>query len=203
MTNSETALDRLLQALGACAEARGWARGKTLSAAWTECPRAEWMLWLAGRMADEPGWPTRQQVVLAAAACAETALPFAGHLRPVCEETLAVARGWAHGEATAEELRTAAADADAEADAAEGADAEGADAAVAAAAAAEAAHAAAAAAYAADGGAADGVGGAPAAAAVAAAAHAVGAVAAYHAAARMADTVRRMLRVPSELACSE
>ena len=68
-------LDELLASLDACPEAREWAHGKTLAEAWAGCPRGDWMLWLAYRMAGEPGWAPHSRVLLAAAACAETALP--------------------------------------------------------------------------------------------------------------------------------
>ena len=135
---------QLLRKLRACEEARTWAKGKDLHEVWTSCDCADWLLWLAGRMADEPGWPTRKQIVLAACACAETALRYVkpGEDRPrIAIET---ARAWVRGEASIEDVRLARKNADA-ADAA--ADA----AAYAAAAAAYAgAYAAAAAAYAAE-----------------------------------------------------
>jgi hypothetical protein len=213
-----TALDRLLKELGACGDARRWARGRTLAAAWEECRRADRMLWLARRMAGDPGWPTVREAVLAAAACAETALPFAGPGRPVCEDALATARRWARGEATQEELRAAS---DAAAHAAHAAYAAAEGAANAAGAPANAAYAYANAAYAyanaayAAAAAADAAAYANAAyaAAYAAANAAAYANAAYGAAdaaaalvaqeankanARMADMCRRMLRVPEE-----
>jgi len=54
------------------------------------------------------GWPTRQKVVLAACACAETALKFvkAGEVRPA--KAIEVARAWARGEATLAQVRDAA-----------------------------------------------------------------------------------------------
>jgi hypothetical protein len=204
-TEMPTALDQLLKELRACADVRRWARGRTLAAAWAECRRADWMLWLAGRMAGEPGWPTIEEVVLAAAACAETALPFAGRLRPVCEDALAAARRWARGDATPEELRvaadTAADTADAAAEAADDAAAKGApnaaayaaaNAADAATDAAYAAYAATFAAYASAGYAAD------AAYAAANAGAALVAHKADKANEALADICRRMLRVPEE-----
>ena len=98
---------QLLRKLGACEEARTWAKGKDLHEVWTSCDRADWLLWLAGRMADEPGWPTRKQIVLAACACAETALRYVkpGEDRPrIAIET---ARAWVRGEASIEDVRLA------------------------------------------------------------------------------------------------
>ena len=135
---------QLLRKLGACSDARDWAKGKDLHEVWITCERADWLLWLAGRMAGEPGWPTRQQIVLAACACAETALKFVkpGEDRP--RQAIETARAWARGEANIEDVRLARADAAYAAAAA--ADADAVDAAYAADSAAAAADAAAAAA---------------------------------------------------------
>ena len=163
---NEKEFGKLLREIGACGEAVRWAKGKSLAEVWEQCERGDWLLWLCGRMADKQDWPSRMDVVLAACACAETALKYvkAGEDRPrIAIET---ARKWARGEATIQEVRTdayaayaaaaaayaaaaaayAASDADAAADAAAAADAY---AAYAAAAAAYAAYAAAYAAYAA------------------------------------------------------
>ena len=101
-------LKALMRKLGACEEAREWVSSlpntTTLNEAWEKCERAEWMLWLVGKMADKPNWPTRKDVILAACACAETALKYVpkGELRPgKCIETV---RRYVRGEATLEEL---------------------------------------------------------------------------------------------------
>ena len=113
----------LLHKLRACSAAVRWAHGKDLHSVWTTCYRGDWLLWLAGKMADEPGWPTRKQVVLAACACAETALHFVkpGEDRP--RLAIETTRAWVRGEASIEDVRRAraaaaayaAADADARA----------------------------------------------------------------------------------------
>src|SRR3990172_11017269 len=74
MTNA--ALLSLLKRKKACPEAVVWVGTRDLATAWRECERADWMLWLCGIMAGTKNWPTRQQVVLAAAACARQALRF-------------------------------------------------------------------------------------------------------------------------------
>jgi hypothetical protein len=101
----------LLEQLHACKEARTWATGKTLQEVWEKCERGDWLLWLAGRMEGKSGWHTRQQIVLAACACAETALKYipAGEDRP--RLAIEVARRWAAGGAEIAEVRQAAADA--------------------------------------------------------------------------------------------
>jgi hypothetical protein len=106
-----------LDSIGACdgpGEAVEWAeKYETLSEAWSDCSRADWLLWLAGKMADEPGWPTRQEVVLAACDCIEIALKYIpdGDERPrIAIET---ARKWACGDESVslDDVRVAAADA--------------------------------------------------------------------------------------------
>ena len=137
----------LLRAMGACKEAVEWVKGKTFAEAWQQCERADWMLWLCGRMIGTVAWPTRQEIVLVLCDLAETALPFFERkypkdLRP--RKSIEITRAWAQGKATIDQVREARAAADADA-----ADAAAADAAYAA------AYAAYAAAYAADAAAAD------------------------------------------------
>jgi hypothetical protein len=46
-TQKPTRLDRLLKKLGACSDAREWAKDyKTPAAAWAACENPEWMLWV-------------------------------------------------------------------------------------------------------------------------------------------------------------
>src|SRR5271165_3476739 len=56
-------LSKLLTSLQACERATAWAKGKSLATVWRTCKRGDWMLWLCWKMADEPGWPTRKEVV--------------------------------------------------------------------------------------------------------------------------------------------
>jgi len=103
----------LLRGLGACWEAKEWADGKTLRESWNTCERGDWMLWLAARVGAD-----RKRLVLAACACARLSLKYVspGEDRPrVAIET---AEKWAHGEATIEEVKAAAAAYAAAADAA-------------------------------------------------------------------------------------
>jgi hypothetical protein len=103
----------LLVELGACSKAQEWASGKSLAVVWKTCKRGDWLLWLCGKMADKPNWPTRKEVVLAACDCAELARKYVykGEKRPrKCIET---ARAWAAGNATLDDIRTARQSADA------------------------------------------------------------------------------------------
>jgi len=79
-------------------EAAEWFGSRPIEQAWKECDRADLMLELLGKMVGTPGWPTREQVVLMAAACAETALGFVpdGEHRP--KQAIRDARRWANGE---------------------------------------------------------------------------------------------------------
>ena len=95
----------LLVELKACSEAREWASGKSLAAVWKTCKRGDWLLWLCGKRADKPNWPTRKEIVSAACDCAELALKYVpkGEERPrKCIETT---RAWASGNATLDEVR--------------------------------------------------------------------------------------------------
>jgi len=100
----------LLKSLGACSEAVQWRGKRDLKTTWAECERGDWMLWLCGKMADKKGWPTRQQIVIAACDCAELSLPifekkYPNDKRPrIAIET---ARKWAIGKATIKEVRSA------------------------------------------------------------------------------------------------
>ena len=127
-----TKLQELLIKLDACDTACVWVGEKTPKEAWETCERADWMLWLVGKMAGKKDWPTRKEVVLAACACAETALKFVpkGENRP--RLAIKTAREWVAGRSTLVEVRKAADAAYAAADAAAYAAAYAADAAAAA-----------------------------------------------------------------------
>jgi hypothetical protein len=110
----KTALYRYLEKLEACADALTWIDDNKLSdpqVAWDTCPDARWLFWVIERHLDKPGWPTHQEVVLAACDCAEVSL----HLIPADEDrpriAIETARRWVAGEATIEECRLTALDA--------------------------------------------------------------------------------------------
>ena len=98
----------LLHRVGACEEARMWAKGKSLEQVWRTCKRGDWMLWLVGRMSDRDGWPTRQAVVLAACDCAATVLQYVPRNEERPANAIKVARSWAVGKASLDEVRDAA-----------------------------------------------------------------------------------------------
>ena len=105
-------LKRLLLSLGACSEAVKWIEKRDLKTAWAECERGDWMLWLCGRMQGKKGWPTHQQIVLAACDCAELSLPIFEKKYPTDKRprtALEIVRKWANGEASIDDVRSAAA----------------------------------------------------------------------------------------------
>ena len=99
-------LMRNLRRLGACSEAVEWANTQPdPETLWRGCHRGDWMLWLAARAGVR-----RQDVVLAACACARLALSrvTVGEERPrIAIET---AEAWARGDAgvTLAQVRAAA-----------------------------------------------------------------------------------------------
>ena len=98
--------DRLVK-MGACEDAVAWVGDRNITAAWAECQRADWMLWLAGRVVKRP------LIVLAACACARTALRYVPTDENRPRVAIETAERWARGEATIAEVRSATADADA------------------------------------------------------------------------------------------
>jgi len=101
--------DRLVT-LGACSDAVDWARTQpTYAAAWKACERGDWLLWLAAKVSGKRGSAAHKQVVLAACACAETALKHVpvGEDRPA--QAIQTARAWVRGTTTLEEVSAASA----------------------------------------------------------------------------------------------
>jgi hypothetical protein len=97
------ALEAKLRRLGACSEARAWAKGKSLAEVAATLHRADWWLWLAAKVGVD-----RRSVVQAACSCARTALKHVpeGEERP--RRALDVAEAWTRGEASLEDVRVAA-----------------------------------------------------------------------------------------------
>ena len=107
-----------LESMHACSEATEWVAHRGIVKAWRECPRGDWMLWLAGRLDID-----RKLLVMAACDCAETALQYVpdGEDRPA--KCIQVTRNWCNGTATIDDVKAARRDAAAAADAAAYADA--------------------------------------------------------------------------------
>ena len=103
-TTRPRTLVTILRGVDACGGSRTWARpyGTDLARAWTECPRGDWLLWIAARVGVR-----RETVVLAACACARLAMVHVpeGETRPLV--AIETAERWARGEATLDEVRVA------------------------------------------------------------------------------------------------
>ena len=101
-----------VRSLGACGDAMEWLMAqKNLAQAWRDCERGDWMLWVLGKQAGEPGCEKRERLVLAACKCARLSLKYVSEdeKRPLV--AIQTAERWAKGKATIEEVRTAADDA--------------------------------------------------------------------------------------------
>ena len=99
-------LARRLKALRACKEAVAWAEGREWPAAWQECERGDWMLWLC----STKSWPERKAIVRVACDCAELALPIYENNHPNdsrVRDCIETTRKWTCGEATLEDVRNA------------------------------------------------------------------------------------------------
>ena len=100
-------LNDLLVRLEACEEAREWAKTqKNLVEAWQNCKRSDWMIWLIGRSTVDRNDP---KLRLMACDFAEAVLHLvpAGETRPA--EAIRVARLFAAGQASREDMAAAGA----------------------------------------------------------------------------------------------
>jgi hypothetical protein len=99
-----------LSRVGACEEAREWARTQPdAETAWNNCERGDWMLWIIGRTAAGKPWSEeRKPLVLAACKCARLALKYVpkGEKRP--RKAIETAEAWVRGETTGDEVRASA-----------------------------------------------------------------------------------------------
>lgn len=113
MTTATKDMLRVLCKLNACNEAREWAATQPdPTTAWQQCPRGDWMLWLIGQQVGAPGTESRKRLVLAACRCARLALDiyerrYPDDPRP--RRAIETAEAHVRGEATLQEMRTAAA----------------------------------------------------------------------------------------------
>ena len=92
---------KLLNELKACQEAKLWAAGKTLSQAWVECNRADWMIWLLGRSQIN-----KKIIATIAVEFAETCVHNAKNY-PAVAECITTVKKYLSGQATQEELSAA------------------------------------------------------------------------------------------------
>jgi hypothetical protein len=94
-------LRQFLTSRDACQPAMDWLGDRDSGQMWAECERPDWLLWWAGNTVP------RQELVLAACDCAETALRFVPQAENRPRLAIDTARRWARGEATVEELEDA------------------------------------------------------------------------------------------------
>ena len=98
-----------LQKMNACSEAVEFAVAyPSLQKAWNACDRGDWMLWYAGKKAGAPESEKRKKLVLAACDCARLALKFVKKGEEGPRKAIETAEAWTRGEATIQEVRSAA-----------------------------------------------------------------------------------------------
>jgi hypothetical protein len=99
-----------LEALYACREAVEYAKTKpSLAAAWRDCERGDWMLWLVGKSAGRGDSPSRKRLVGAVVDCAALARKFtSGETRRTFDRCQRTTRRYLNGEASLSEVRVAA-----------------------------------------------------------------------------------------------
>jgi hypothetical protein len=88
-------------------EVRRAVDGKDLREMWDTCERGDWLLWFSAHMIGKNGWPTHQQIVMAACQCARLVIKHvkSGEMRPL--KAIEMSEAWARGEATLEQVRNA------------------------------------------------------------------------------------------------
>jgi hypothetical protein len=98
-----TTLD-ILFIMHACNNACRWVGKRSPKQAWDECPRGDWLLWIASELNIDC-----KLVVLATCGCARLGLGYVptGETRPLV--AIETAEKWTRGEATSEQVRVAAA----------------------------------------------------------------------------------------------
>ena len=111
---NEFAFQAKLKSLDACSNAMAWAAGKTLSQAWQECQRPDWMLWLLGRSSINKKVIATIVVEIAELSAANAAA------YPAVAECIAVAKRYLADSATRQELSAAASAAETAAESAAG-----------------------------------------------------------------------------------
>lgn len=93
--------------LNACEKAVVWAKDyDSLDKAWQKCQRGDWMLWLIGKTITNDA--NKKLLVLVACECARLALPYVSKGESRSLKAIETTEAWARGEATIEEVRTAA-----------------------------------------------------------------------------------------------
>ena len=114
--------------LRACGDALAWCSTQPdLKTAWDKCERADWMLWLVGKLDTSAPWSEeRKPLVRCALACAAEGLkyPEKGKARDAAEACIGVTQAWCEGSASKDDVMQARRGADAAAADAADADAD-------------------------------------------------------------------------------
>ncbi len=108
---TEPDLASVLKSLGACKGSVEWAQryGTDRLRAWQECPRADWLLWLLGRLNQGGPWSDLRKPLVA---CCLDVAATVQHLWPQqhrasMADAVAVLRRWTNGQATTAEAQQA------------------------------------------------------------------------------------------------
>lgn len=81
--------------------------GKDLQQMWSSSDRGDWLLWFCTHFIGLPGWPTHQQVVLAACQCARLGLKYIPPDESCPLIAIKTTEAWARGEATFDQVKCA------------------------------------------------------------------------------------------------
>jgi len=98
-----------LKRLNACSDAIEWAKQyNTWQEVWDNCERADWLLWIAGKMVSKEGCSSKKEIVFVACKCTRTVLKFIPKKEKRPLKAIQTAEAWVKGKATIEEVRKAA-----------------------------------------------------------------------------------------------
>ena len=99
-----------LEKLHACTDAVKWVADQpSAAAAWRNCERGDWMLWLLGRLSGKPGSAKRKRLVLCCCQCARLVLKHVPEGEDRTRRAIETAERWARGEGpTLSDVRDAA-----------------------------------------------------------------------------------------------
>jgi hypothetical protein len=78
--------------------------GRSLVEIWEQCPRADWLIWLCGKMAGNDGWPTRLLIALAVCAVANAVQMDTPTSEESPRELMEISKKWEMGQATVQQL---------------------------------------------------------------------------------------------------
>lgn len=89
----------------ACTPVRRYVGGKTFEQAWNDSKRADWMMWLCGRMAGCDGWPSVPALVDLTSHILKNSLEMDESMQhPSILRTLIATSRWCYGQATQQDV---------------------------------------------------------------------------------------------------